>query len=77
MSAWRRPSPSLTRRLTDLRRRSVTKVVDCTAEASIRAAKCRSRPRSTKSYFNRPLTDHFEARLVTLDYPITIAIELD
>jgi len=48
----------------------------CAADASARAAKNRCRPRLTKFQRNRPLTDHVEARLVALDSPTTIAIEL-
>src|SRR5665213_1457980 len=48
----------------------------CAADASVRAAKNRCRPRLTKFQRNRPMTDHVEARLVALDSPTTIAIEL-
>ena len=46
------------------------------ADASIRASKNRCRPKLTKFQRNRPLTDHVEARLVALDSPTTVAIEL-
>ena len=48
----------------------------CAADASVRAGKNRCRPRLTKFQRNRPMTDHVEARLVALDSPTTIAIEL-
>jgi IS30 family transposase len=48
----------------------------CAAEASVRAAENRCRSRPTKFQRNRPLTDHVEARLVALDSPTTIAVEL-
>src|SRR5665213_1276597 len=41
----------------------------CAADASVRAAKNRCRPRLTKFQRNRPMTDHVEARLVALDSP--------
>ena len=48
----------------------------CAADAIVRASKNRYRPKLTKFQRNRPLTDHVEARLVALDSPTTIAIEL-
>lgn len=48
----------------------------CAADAGIRAVQKRSRPKLTKFQLNRPLTNHVEARLVALDSPTTIAIEL-
>ena len=44
--------------------------------AARRAVDERRRPKLTKFQRNRPLTDHVEARLVALDSPTTIAIEL-
>jgi transposase, IS30 family len=48
----------------------------CAVRADRRAVEQRCRPKSTKFQSNRELADHVEAKLVALDSPTTIAIEL-
>jgi IS30 family transposase len=48
----------------------------CAVVAGERARKERSRPKSTKFESNAALADHVETRLIALDSPTTIAIEL-
>jgi len=48
----------------------------CAVASDRRAAKERRRPKLTKFQSNRALADHVEARLLALDSPTTIAIEL-
>jgi IS30 family transposase len=48
----------------------------CAVAADRRAFKNRCRPKSTKFQSNRALADHVEVKLVALDSPTIVAIEL-